>query len=120
MGKIKIQYVNNKGDCIRMPIEIQCEFVPRVGELLKRDELQSETGSDLFMITSVIYRHSDSGLVPWITATDVPSRARAEMLGSKGWIPFNKLDSTFPIDEKDVGNFENRDEEKEDYLLRKV
>lgn len=102
MAKTIIQFLAKHGSLFGGAIEVDTHFVPRVGELIDAKQFlsigQDEVGN--FIVESIVYRLTKSGLVPHITARQWLQGYRHELLERRGWLPV-KDTSMLIYDEND-------------------
>lgn len=86
MTKVKIQFVTKNHTLIGEPVEIETDYVPRIGELLDSEAVLRESNTT-FIVTSIINKVTPSGIIPFITAQNWYKGLRAELLEQYGWLP---------------------------------
>ncbi len=89
MGKAIIQFQTKNHSLFGNSVEISTDFIPRVGELIDAGQFLEISKDEVsnFIVESVIYRLTDDGLVPHISARQWMKGYRHELLERRGWLP---------------------------------
>ena len=108
MAKIFIQLISKSFDLHGDRIEIESDIIPRVGEIIDAAEYckvpLGEVGD--YIVTSVIYKITKEGFVPYITAWQWYRGHREELLQARGWlIPGENTNRTY--DDNDEARLES-------------
>ena len=101
---VRIEFWTKNGALIR-DVEIECQYVPRVGELIDAGIFLDipETDVQNFFVTKVIYVLNNRKMFPVITCKQWLQGSRQEELESRGWLP-NTSGTTIHDDDYEPNN----------------
>jgi hypothetical protein len=87
--KIFIQFCSKSDSLFGDRIEIDTDFVPRVGELIDAHDFLSLPSNQVgdFIVLSVVNKLTTGGIIPYITARQWHRGFRHELLQERGWLP---------------------------------
>jgi hypothetical protein len=106
MAKIYLQLETKNFSLHGNRIEIESDIIPRVGEIIDAYEYLGGPKEEVrnYIVASVIYKLTNNGFVPYITARQWWKGYRHQLLQERGWlVPENDITS---YDEDDPAQLE--------------
>ena len=95
MGTIRIKLLSKSSSVMEDNLEIESNFVPRVGELIDGSTYLTKNGDQVssFIVQSVVYELSKHGLVACVTARQWYKGYRYALLQDRGWLATTDLEN---------------------------
>jgi hypothetical protein len=87
MPKIRIQHFTKNNSLIGEPVFIESSYIPRVGELLDSSNILDRSTNNIYIVTGLVHRITEEGLLPCITVQNWYRGLRSELLEEFGWLP---------------------------------
>ncbi len=86
MAKVYIRFLAKDSSLDCAPIEIESDFIPRMGEMVNAGKYLKKTRGESphYIVESVIYELTDDGFVPHVTGRTWNTGLRAKLLQERG------------------------------------